>query len=102
MSYRVVKLARSFSVSSRRPLRALLSRERDPNSNDRSAHRPRFKRNRSLHEPRPFLHARETQARTLPRCFDIEAFPCVADRELNFVQALGQLHVDVLDATVFD
>src|SRR5580692_5623547 len=68
----------------------------------RSAHRPRLKRNRSLHEPCSFLHARETQTPPLPRRFDIEAFACVDDRELEFVRALRQLHVDAFNATVLD
>ena len=91
-----------FPLSSRRALRVPLSRERNRNSDDRSALRPRFKRNRSLHEPCSFLHAREPQTPALPCCFDIEAFSCVDDRELNFVRVLRKLHVDVLNPTVLD
>lgn len=39
----------------------------------RSAPWPGFNGNRSIYQPNPFSHARETQPLASQRCFDVEA-----------------------------
>jgi len=48
-----------------------------------STHWLRFNRNRSIHQPNPLLHARETETSALHCRFQVEPFSQITNDEMN-------------------